>query len=183
MLLLSCVLPHYFLEFQLDSRLAKSNWQEYLLNLLEWTIHSRFWLSSNIVFFWLEAYVHQISSGKCATLLANKNERNDALVRFHNSTYQLPKRSISILPDCETIVFNAAKVNYMLSWQRTHLHGLKIVGLMFPCDFSFKWIPNIMQDHQKQFKSLTLFGNRKNLNWLYLASTRHWKVQVDYWIK
>ncbi|XP_022894853.1 beta-galactosidase 16 isoform X2 [Olea europaea var. sylvestris] len=57
-----------------------------------------------------EAYVYHEDSGGCAAFLVNANGQK-ALVKFQNSTYDLPPKSISILPDCKTVAFNTAKVN------------------------------------------------------------------------
>ncbi|XP_019233597.1 PREDICTED: beta-galactosidase 16-like [Nicotiana attenuata] len=58
-----------------------------------------------------EAYVFSGDSGACAAFLVNANNRRSATVRFQNLTYQLPPKSISILPDCNIVAFNTAKVN------------------------------------------------------------------------
>ncbi|XP_058089918.1 beta-galactosidase 6-like [Magnolia sinica] len=58
-----------------------------------------------------EAYVFEQSKGECAALLSNSNRTNSATVNFRNSSYELPPRSISILPDCKNVVFNTAKVS------------------------------------------------------------------------
>ncbi|KAM2449598.1 hypothetical protein PS1_019684 [Malus domestica] len=68
-----------------------------------------------------DAYVFQVKSGECAAFLVNKGPK-DASVVFQNSPYQLPRKSISILPDCKTVAFNTAKVNAQQStrsWQVT----------------------------------------------------------------
>ncbi|KAJ0969499.1 hypothetical protein J5N97_022376 [Dioscorea zingiberensis] len=55
------------------------------------------------------AYVFQANSQICAAFLVN-NDTNQATVKFQNAEYLLPKKSISILPDCKTAVFNTATV-------------------------------------------------------------------------
>lgn len=55
-----------------------------------------------------QAYVYHGDSGACAAFLVNADGKN-AFVEFQNSTYDLPPKSISILPDCKTVVFNTAK--------------------------------------------------------------------------
>ncbi|KAK3012430.1 hypothetical protein RJ639_008332 [Escallonia herrerae] len=66
-----------------------------------------------------EAYVFQGNSGECAALLVNNNDRNDAVVQFQNSSYDLPPKSISILPDCKTVAFNTAKVSTQTNTRST----------------------------------------------------------------
>ncbi|KAI3464538.1 hypothetical protein Pfo_021201 [Paulownia fortunei] len=56
-----------------------------------------------------EAYVYFGDNGECAALLVNTDGVNNADVQFLNRTYQLPRKSISILPDCKTVAFNTAK--------------------------------------------------------------------------
>ncbi|KAJ6413674.1 hypothetical protein OIU84_006473 [Salix udensis] len=43
--------------------------------------------------------------------LVNNDQKNNATVEFRNITFELLPKSISILPDCENIIFNTAKVN------------------------------------------------------------------------
>ncbi|CAN0892305.1 Beta-galactosidase 16 [Linum grandiflorum] len=56
------------------------------------------------------AYVFRGASGECTAFLVNKNRTQVARVVFQNTTYVLPRRSISILPDCKTVAFNTAKL-------------------------------------------------------------------------
>lgn len=58
----------------------------------------------------LEAHVYNTNSGACAAFLANYDTKSAATVTFGNGKYDLPPWSISILPDCKTVVFNTAKV-------------------------------------------------------------------------
>ncbi|XP_074360230.1 beta-galactosidase 16-like [Apium graveolens] len=58
-----------------------------------------------------EAYVYQGKAGECAAFLVNTDKRKTIAMEFRNSSYQLPPKSISILPDCKTVAFNTAKVN------------------------------------------------------------------------
>ncbi|KAJ9166686.1 hypothetical protein P3X46_021396 [Hevea brasiliensis] len=58
-----------------------------------------------------EAYVFRGNSGECVAFLVNNDMRKDVKVLFQNISYELPHKSISILPDCKTITFNTAQVN------------------------------------------------------------------------
>lgn len=62
--------------------------------------------------FLLQAFVFQESS-ECVAFLVNKDKRKNATIHFQNSSYELPPLSISILPDCKTVVFNTAKASYI----------------------------------------------------------------------
>uniref|UniRef100_A0A9I9CNR8 Beta-galactosidase n=1 Tax=Cucumis melo TaxID=3656 RepID=A0A9I9CNR8_CUCME len=46
----------------------------------------------------------------CSAFLANIDERKAVAVKFNGQTYNLPPWSVSILPDCQNVVFNTAKV-------------------------------------------------------------------------
>ncbi|KAL5993161.1 hypothetical protein ACLOJK_014083 [Asimina triloba] len=65
-----------------------------------------------------QAFVFEKESGECAAFLANSDRKNGANVMFRDSSYELPPRSISILPDCKNVVFNTAKANHRdPSWE------------------------------------------------------------------
>lgn len=46
----------------------------------------------------------------CAAFLSNSNTLKEATVEFRGAKYYLPPRSISILPDCKTVVYNTGMV-------------------------------------------------------------------------
>ncbi|XP_011031110.1 PREDICTED: beta-galactosidase 6 isoform X1 [Populus euphratica] len=58
-----------------------------------------------------QAYIFEEEGAGCAAFLVNNDQKNNATVEFRNITFELLPKSISILPDCENIVFNTAKVN------------------------------------------------------------------------
>ncbi|XP_023734592.1 beta-galactosidase 6 [Lactuca sativa] len=62
-----------------------------------------------------DAYVYTRTSGECAAFLLNNDNRESVNVAFRNMHYTLPPTSISILPDCRTVVFNTAMVNTQVS--------------------------------------------------------------------
>ncbi|KAL3535619.1 hypothetical protein ACH5RR_004080 [Cinchona calisaya] len=64
------------------------------------------WLGKN-----QEAHVFKSKSGACAAFLSNYDPTYQVRVSFQNLPYDLPPWSISILPDCKTVVYNTAKVN------------------------------------------------------------------------
>lgn len=57
-----------------------------------------------------QAYVFEETSGVCAAFLVNNDERKAVTVLFRNISYELPRKSISILPDCKTVAFNTERV-------------------------------------------------------------------------
>lgn len=58
---------------------------------------------------WIQAHVYQGFNGTCAAFLASW-DTNDTTVVFQGVSYDLPAWSVSILPDCKSVVFNTAKV-------------------------------------------------------------------------
>ncbi|KAK0576555.1 hypothetical protein LWI29_019583 [Acer saccharum] len=58
-----------------------------------------------------QAYVFEGNSGECAAFLVNNDSRKDSTVLFQHISYELPRKSISILPDCKTVAFNTYKVS------------------------------------------------------------------------
>ncbi|KAH6767256.1 glycosyl hydrolase family 35 protein [Perilla frutescens var. hirtella] len=46
----------------------------------------------------------------CAAFLINKNPREAATIEFRGEEYYLPSKSVSILPDCKTVVYNTQAV-------------------------------------------------------------------------
>ncbi|XVF49012.1 hypothetical protein PTKIN_Ptkin03bG0234700 [Pterospermum kingtungense] len=64
------------------------------------------WLGTN-----QEAHVFESSPGACAAFLANYDPQYSVTVTFRNMKYDLLPWSVSILPDCKTVVFNTAKVS------------------------------------------------------------------------
>ncbi|XP_047979427.1 beta-galactosidase 16-like [Salvia hispanica] len=58
-----------------------------------------------------QAYVYKGEKNECAAFLVNTDGAHDANVQFQSRTYEIPRKSISILPDCKTEAFNTAKVN------------------------------------------------------------------------
>lgn len=69
-----------------------------------------------------EAHVFR-SPSSCAAFLANYNSNSHANVVFNNEHYSLPPWSISILPDCKTVVFNTATVGVQTSQMQMWADG------------------------------------------------------------
>ncbi|RWW37753.1 hypothetical protein BHE74_00057093 [Ensete ventricosum] len=57
-----------------------------------------------------EARLYEIPEDNvCVAFLTNTNARRDGTVKFRGTEYFLPRRSISILPDCKTVVYNSQR--------------------------------------------------------------------------
>lgn len=60
----------------------------------------------------MQARVFEIPDTKvCAAFLANNNTKEAKIMEFRGAKYFIPLRSISILPDCKTVVYNTQHVN------------------------------------------------------------------------
>ncbi|XP_019152748.1 PREDICTED: beta-galactosidase 5-like isoform X2 [Ipomoea nil] len=62
-----------------------------------------------------EASIFSDGKGKCAAFLSNLDTKSAARVVFNNRHHKLPPWSVSILPDCNNVVFNTAKVGTQTS--------------------------------------------------------------------
>ncbi|KAJ3671146.1 hypothetical protein LUZ60_008572 [Juncus effusus] len=62
--------------------------------------------------------VFKSNSGSCAAFLSNYDTNSYAKLAFNNMHYDLPPWSISILPDCQTTVFNTARVGAQTTQMR-----------------------------------------------------------------
>ncbi|XP_042025318.1 beta-galactosidase 16-like [Salvia splendens] len=58
-----------------------------------------------------QAYVYKGERDECAAFLVNTDGAHDANIQFQSRTYEIPRKSISILPDCKIEAFNTAKVS------------------------------------------------------------------------
>ncbi|KAG6496747.1 hypothetical protein ZIOFF_044619 [Zingiber officinale] len=59
-----------------------------------------------------EARLYEIPENSiCVAFLTNTNTKLDGTVKFKGADYFLPRHSISILPDCKTVVYNTQQVN------------------------------------------------------------------------
>lgn len=64
-----------------------------------------------------QAYIFQENSSRCVAFLVNNDTLSNVSVMFRNTVYELPQKSISILPDCKNVVFNTATVSLSLKSQ------------------------------------------------------------------
>ncbi|XVF61087.1 hypothetical protein PTKIN_Ptkin08bG0101200 [Pterospermum kingtungense] len=59
-----------------------------------------------------QAYVFEEGNGgSCVAFLVNNDPTNNATVQFRNNSFELLSKSISILQDCQNVIFNTAKVD------------------------------------------------------------------------
>lgn len=59
----------------------------------------------------MQARLYEIPENKvCVAFLTNTNTKFDGTVKFRGVDYFLPRHSISILPDCKTVVYNNQQV-------------------------------------------------------------------------
>ncbi|KAB2085475.1 hypothetical protein ES319_A05G400900v1 [Gossypium barbadense] len=58
-----------------------------------------------------QAYVFKEGTGACVAFLVNNDATKNVTVQFQNNSFELLPKSIGILPDCQNMVFNTAKVS------------------------------------------------------------------------
>ncbi|XP_057787658.1 beta-galactosidase-like [Salvia miltiorrhiza] len=58
-----------------------------------------------------EVHVFRSKTGACAAFLSNYDPTFSTKLTFQNVQYDLPPWSISILPDCKTVVYNTARIS------------------------------------------------------------------------
>lgn len=60
----------------------------------------------------LEARLYEIPENKiCVAFLTNTNSKIDGTINFRGAEFTVTRHSISILPDCKTVVYNTQQVN------------------------------------------------------------------------
>ncbi|XP_057430749.1 beta-galactosidase-like [Lotus japonicus] len=102
----------------------------------------------------LEAHVFKTSFGACAAFLANYGTTSSRTVKFGNGQYNLPPWSISILPDCKTVVYNTARVG-VKSWEKK----------MTPVNSAFDWLSyNEQPASSSERDSFTAYELREQVN-------------------
>ncbi|KAI3991572.1 hypothetical protein MKX01_038027, partial [Papaver californicum] len=55
------------------------------------------------------AYVFKNNSEGCVAFLSNRDPKNLVKVQYQDTFYDLPPRTIVILQDCRTVIFNTSK--------------------------------------------------------------------------
>nr|KYP34212.1 Beta-galactosidase 16 [Cajanus cajan] len=118
-----------------------------------------------------EAYVFKKNSTSCVAFLGN-SAHIDATIQFQNVTYQLPRQSISILPDCKNVAFNTAKVNTQ--------HLMRAMKSQLQFNSAEKWkvhidaIPNYVDTSLRENKVLDHFSITKDTSdYLWYTSSIH----------
>ncbi|KAL0733187.1 hypothetical protein Bca4012_009397 [Brassica carinata] len=78
-------------------------------------------------------YYEQPGTKVCAAFLANNNTESAETITFRGKEYVIPPRSISILPDCKTVVYNTGEIvshhtarNYMRSKKANKKFDIKV---------------------------------------------------------
>ncbi|GMH08039.1 hypothetical protein Nepgr_009879 [Nepenthes gracilis] len=74
---------------------------------------------------------HAGDESKCSAFLANIDQHRAASVEFRSQMYTLPPWSVSILPDCQNVAFNTAKVGAQTSikeveFDRAHFSDIAV---------------------------------------------------------
>ncbi|KAK4345455.1 hypothetical protein RND71_035631 [Anisodus tanguticus] len=58
----------------------------------------------------LEITIYEKPGSDCAAFLTNNHTTNPATIKFRGKEYYLPEKSVSILPDCKTVVYNTQTI-------------------------------------------------------------------------
>ncbi|KAJ8570991.1 hypothetical protein K7X08_037963 [Anisodus acutangulus] len=58
----------------------------------------------------LEITIYEKPGSDCAAFLTNNHTTNPAIIKFRGKEYYLPEKSVSILPDCKTVVYNTQMI-------------------------------------------------------------------------
>lgn len=102
-------------------------------------------------------------AGECAAFLVNHDTENKASVLFKNASYDLPPKSISILPDCKNVAFNTAKAwpnvpfNCLIFWfQREHVS----FSLIYPTSQRAVFLQNLSEQVSTQYTTRSMVRNR-----------------------
>lgn len=105
-----------------------------------------------LVWWLFKAHVFKTRSGSCAAFLANYDASSSATVTFGNNQYDLPPWSVSILPDCKSVIFNTAKVRK----DSNHLDKTFLCSYGY-ANVTFKTIQNL------KFNCLNIFSLVKRM--------------------
>lgn len=75
----------------------------------------------------LQIITYEKDSSACAAFLINNHTKEAGVINFRGVDYYLPEKSISILPDCKTVVYNTQTVNFPI-----HSPLMKEKIILFP---------------------------------------------------
>ncbi|KAK9937828.1 hypothetical protein M0R45_014596 [Rubus argutus] len=79
--------------------------------------------------------------GNRSCFISNANATSDVIMNFENNMYSVPAWSVTILPDCDTEVYNTAKVNVQRSIMEKVLNEADASGAGEPYDLVWGWRP------------------------------------------
>ncbi|KAJ0077209.1 hypothetical protein Patl1_36031 [Pistacia atlantica] len=101
-------------------------------------------------------------SGSCAAFLANNATNKAQNVTFRGNSYYLPPKSISILPDCKTVVYNTQTIvsqHNARTFMKSEVANEKLASNW---EMTNEIIPNFDQLPNKAKNPLELFGLTKD---------------------
>ncbi|MCL7024181.1 hypothetical protein MKW94_007274 [Papaver nudicaule] len=104
----------------------------------------------------LEARIYEKPGGECAAFLCNNRTREPATATFRGNTYYLPPHSISILPDCKTVVYNTRTVVSQHNTRTFHKSERANRGIKW--EMTREEIPTVDQATIKHIEPLELVG-------------------------
>ncbi|XP_065036544.1 beta-galactosidase 11-like [Musa acuminata AAA Group] len=124
-----------------------------------------------------EATVYENPGMKaCAAFLSNSNRKIEGTVNFKGTDYYLPRRSISILPDCKTVAFNTQKV--ISQHNARTFHVAKESSMNNQWQMHKDHIPRFRDTRVRSRSTLELFNMTKDTS-DYLWYTTSFRLEDD----
>lgn len=126
----------------------------------------------------LEARVFELPEQKvCVAFLSNHNTKDDATVAFRGQSYFVQRHSISILPDCRTVVFGTQHVNAQHNQRTFHFTDQTMHNNVWQM-FDEEKVPKYKQARIRARKAGELYNLTKDRT-DYVWYTSSFKLEAD----
>lgn len=114
----------------------------------------------------------------CAAFITNNHTKTPKTINFRGSDYILPPRSISILPDCKSLVFNTQMVTYFnVYYPLCYKQRIHILGLLKPLPPQSSQLTNL--HCLKKKKKIVSQHNTRNFEKSKAANNHKWEVYSE----
>lgn len=110
----------------------------------------------------------------------NTDAASEADVQFQDQTYRLPRKSISILPDCKTVAFNTAKVSSQYS-TRTMEPAVKLDSPEMWQEFD-EVIPSLNDTSLRSDSLLEQMNTTKDVSDYLWYTARYMYINASFWL-
>lgn len=101
-------------------------------------------------------FYEQPGTKLCAAFLVNNDTKQDQNIKFRGREFYLPPRSISILPDCKTVVYNTMTVfvNHLFAFQFPWIElKMKRLSLGYAIRLWHNTIQGILKNPKRQTRN------------------------------